>query len=61
MSEPVFCHMLMMVFLLGTRTVFGEAEVSTARAMRGNIRRDGKEFLFSPFVVVLVCLVRRKG
>lgn len=41
MSGPVFFHMLM-VLLLGTVPVSGKAEVSTAKVMRGNIRRDGE-------------------
>ena len=47
-----------MFLLLGTITGVGRAQVSTARVMRGNIRRDGEMFLlFNSFVVVLVACV----
>lgn len=49
-----------MVVLLGTMTEVGRAQVSTAKVMRGNIRRDGKLHLFVLSVgVVAVGLVAR--
>ncbi|XP_026196962.1 platelet-derived growth factor D isoform X2 [Anabas testudineus] len=40
MNGPVLFQMLVLVLLSGVITVVGKAEVSTARVMRGNIRRD---------------------
>lgn len=43
------------VLLLTTITGVGRAQVSTARAMRGNIRRDGEAF-DTLFVAVCRCI-----
>lgn len=54
MSGPVVFQMWM-VLLLGTVTGVERAQVSTAKVMRGNIRRDGEMLLFYHF---LLCLCR---
>lgn len=57
MSGPVFFQMWM-VLLLGSLTGVGRAQVSTAKVMRGNIRRDGEmPLLFHSFDVGLVAFV----
>lgn len=48
MRGPVFFHMWMVV-ILGAITGVVRAQVSTARAMRGNNRRDG-EMSFIPLL-----------
>lgn len=47
-----------MVLLLGTSMAgFGRAQVSTARVMRGNIRRDGEVSLVFQSVAACVAIV----
>ncbi len=53
MSGAVF--QMWMVLLLGIVTGVGSTQVSTAKVMRGNIRRDGKMFLFLCFRFCCCC------
>ena len=48
-----------MVLLLGTMIGVGRAQVSTAKVMRGNIRRDGEKTLslHSAVAVLVACCV----
>lgn len=54
MNGPVVFQMWMVLLFLGTMTGVGRAQVSTARVMRGNIRRDGEMSLLFLSVVVVV-------
>lgn len=57
MSGPVVFQMWI-VLLLGTITEIGMAQVSTAKVMRSNIRRDGEMSSLFHFVIFgpLACL-----
>lgn len=53
MGGPAHFQMWM-VLLLGTMADVGRAQVSTARVLRGNYRRDGESFLMSSLTLCKV-------